>query len=182
MGSDGPAEADQSRLCYFRPLLDGDTLSYEFLYEPGQVMVHPALDRLVFLCEPGGVRLHWMTDLSSDLSGLPADNAVDEPGNRRGPKELPLKPGEWNAIKLSVDAGKATLELNGQTIYERALEPGLSRQFSFFHFKDQTAAQARNVVLRGPLAAGAFGPAEGQSDCLPGNCAIRSSPARRDGP
>ncbi len=149
MGGDGPPEADQSRLCYYRPLADGDTLSYEFLYEPGQVMVHPALDRLVFLCEPGGVRLHWMTDVSADVSGLPADNAVDEPENRRGPKTLPLKPGAWNTMTLSLDAGKATLSLNGQTIYERPLDPGLSRQFSFFHYKDQTASQARNVMLRG---------------------------------
>ncbi len=144
------AEADQSRLCYFRPLHDGDVLSYEFLYEPDQVMVHPALDRLVFSVEPGGVRLHWMTeDSNSDLSGLPADNTAEEPQNRRGPKVLPLKRGDWNRINLSVDGGKATLELNGETIYEQPLEAGLSRQFSFFHFKDQTAAQARNVVLRG---------------------------------
>ncbi len=47
-------EADQSRLYYHRPLGDGDAISYEFLYEPGQVMVHPAIDRLAFLLEPGG--------------------------------------------------------------------------------------------------------------------------------
>ena len=52
------------------PLQDGDVLTYEFLYEPGQVMVHPALDRLVFLCEPAGVRLHWMTGGPEDLFGL----------------------------------------------------------------------------------------------------------------
>ncbi len=144
------SEADQSRLCYFRPLHDGDVLSYEFLYEPDQVMVHPALDRLVFLVEPGGVRLHWMTEDSySDLSGLPADNTAEEPQNRRGPKVLPLKRGDWNRLALAIEAGKATLELNGQTIYEQPLEAGLSRQFSFFHFKDHTAARARNVVLRG---------------------------------
>ncbi len=144
------SEAEQSRLCYFRPLLEGDVLSYEFFYEQGQVMVHPALDRLVFLCEPGGVRLHWMTEDSyTDSSGLPADNMADEPANRRGAGPLPLKPGDWNQLSIRIDAGKATLVLNGQTIYERGLEPGLSRQFSFFHFKDQTAAQVRNVVLRG---------------------------------
>ena len=108
-------EADQSRLYYFRPIRDGDTISYEFLYEPGQVMVHPAIDRLAFLLEEGGVRVHWMTAGGLDLSGLPADNVADEPANRRGPKLIPLKAGEWNAVKLSLKANTVTLELNGQT-------------------------------------------------------------------
>ena len=33
--------------------------------------------------------LHWMTDGGNDLSGLPADNAIDEPANRRGPAPCP---------------------------------------------------------------------------------------------
>ena len=163
----GTTEADQSRLYYFRPLRDGDVISYEFLYEPGQVMVHPALDRLVFLCEPEGVRLHWMTTGGDDLSGLSADNVADDPEFRRGPIALPLEPGRWNAIKLSIDAGKATLDLNGQTIYERPLEPSLSRQFGFFHYKDQTAARARNVLLRGRWPEALTAEQHGQLDCTP---------------
>ena len=144
-----PSEAEQSRLCYFRPLRKGDVLTYEFFYEPGAVMVHPAFDRLVFLCEQEGVRLHWMTRSGDDPLALPADNRADEPECRRGPKELPLLAGKWNAMKLSLDGGKVGLELNGQAIFERTLEPDLSRQFSFFHYKDQTAAKARNVTLKG---------------------------------
>ena len=70
-----PSEAAQSLLSYHRPLRDGDVLSYEFLYEPGQVMVHPALDRLAFLLEPAGVRLHWMT--------TGAERHVGPPGRQR---------------------------------------------------------------------------------------------------
>ena len=84
-----------------RPLRDGDVLTYEFLYEPGQVMVHPALDRLAFLLEPEGVKVHWMTAGGSDLSGLPADNAADEPANRRGPDAAPLEARQWNAVEAS---------------------------------------------------------------------------------
>ncbi len=113
-------EADQSRLYYHRPLGDGEAITYEFLYEPGQVMVHPAIDRVAFLLEPKGVMLHWMTDGGNDLSGLPADNAIDEPANRRGPTPLPLKPGQWNAVKLSLSNGRVAIELNGQAVYERA--------------------------------------------------------------
>ncbi len=142
-------EADQSRLYYHRPLGDGDAITYEFLYEPGQVMVHPAIDRMAFLLEPDGVKLHWMTAGGNDLSGLPADNAIDEPANRRGPSPLPLKPGQWNAVKLAVSGGRVAIELNGQAVYERAMEPTLGRQFGLFHYKDQTSAQVRNVVLKG---------------------------------
>ncbi len=142
-------EAAQSRLYYHRPLRNGDILTYEFFYQPGQVMVHPAIDRLAFLLEPEGVRLHWMTAGSSDLSGLAADNVADEPENRRGPKSLPLKPGQWNAVKITLDQSKLTIALEGQPIYERNLEPHLGRQFGLFHYKDQSKAQVRNVVLRG---------------------------------
>ncbi len=86
----GGPEALQSRLYYFRPLRDGDELSYEFFHQPDLVMVHPALDRLAFLLEPDGVRVHWMTAGRADVSRLPADNAVVEPDCRRGPSARPV--------------------------------------------------------------------------------------------
>jgi hypothetical protein len=145
----GGTEAEQSLLSYFRPLLDGDVLTYDFLYEPGQVLVHPALGRLAFLLEPDGVKVHWMTTGGNDLSGLAADNSAMEPANRRGPSPIPLKPGGWNTIKLSLSGDSADLELNGQTVYVRKLEPAIGREFGLFHFKDQTAAEVKNVVLKG---------------------------------
>ena len=43
-------------------------------------MAHPALGRPAFLLEPGGIRLHWMTDRADqEWSGLNPDNAVEEP-------------------------------------------------------------------------------------------------------
>src|SRR5690606_16413804 len=57
-----PGVSAQSLLCYQRPLLDGESISYEYHYEPGQLEVHPALGRLAFLIEPGGVRIRWITD------------------------------------------------------------------------------------------------------------------------
>jgi len=51
----------QSLLYYHRPMLEDGSIEYEFLYRPGEVMTHPTLDRLVFLVEPKGVRIHWLT-------------------------------------------------------------------------------------------------------------------------
>src|SRR5262249_52872006 len=67
-----------SKLAYFRPLHPGETVRYEFFYQPGKVQVHPSLGRLAFLLEPEGVRLHWLTDVTADdWTGLAADNVAD---------------------------------------------------------------------------------------------------------
>jgi hypothetical protein len=139
-----------SVLARSRPLQPGEAVSYEFFYQPGEVMVHPALGRLAFLLEPGGVRLHWLGGLPFDESlGLKADNAVVEPECRRGPGELPLKAGEWNQAELALDAGRLRVKLNGVLVYERPLEAAAGQAFGLFHYQDQTAARARKVVLKG---------------------------------
>ncbi len=144
------SEPVQGRLYYHRPLRNGDVVSYEFYYESGAVMVHPTLDRVAFLLEPDGVRLHWITDgRDNEWTGLKTSNLADEPANRRGPQRLPLKEKAWNAARVSLKKGTAVLELNGVEIYSRPMEPDNNRQFGFFHFREQTAAQARNVVLQG---------------------------------
>jgi hypothetical protein len=138
-----------SRLYYHRPLCDGESVRYEFLYEPDLTVAHPTLDRLAFLLEADGVKVHWMTDGDGDWTGLKIDNAAEEPANRRGPSRLPLKPGDWNAVKLTLAGREAVLELNGVEVYRRPLEATNDRLFGFFHYKDRTAAQVRNVVLTG---------------------------------
>jgi len=45
-------------------------IEYEFYYEPGKTLVHPALDRLTFLLDPAGVRVHWLTDAQFDRTRL----------------------------------------------------------------------------------------------------------------
>ncbi len=101
----------QSRLYYNRPLRGGESLKYDFWYEPGDggYVAHPALDRLAFLLDEEGVRVHWMTPSSepSDNIALPSDNAVVEQAHRRGPARLPLKAGGWNAVQVSLTRGKS---------------------------------------------------------------------------
>ncbi|MDR3638922.1 MAG: DUF1583 domain-containing protein [Isosphaeraceae bacterium] len=145
-------QAVESRLYYVRPLREGDSLSYEFYYEPGAVMVHPALDRLTFLLEPEGVRLHWITDGENEWTGLKPGNSVEDASLRQGTDKLPLKARAWNAAKVAIVKGSVVVSLNGVEVARRALEPSNSRQFGFFHFRDRTAAQARNVVLTGSWA------------------------------
>jgi hypothetical protein len=139
----------QSLLKYHRPLLEDGELEYEFYYEPGMTHVHPALDRLTFLLEPTGVRIHWLTDAQHDRTNLPHDNATEEPAHRRGPKAVPLKEKDWNSLKLSLRGDLVTLSLNGVEVYERPLEVTNQRIFGLFHFADQTEVRVRKVTYRG---------------------------------
>jgi hypothetical protein len=142
-------ESAQSYILYRRPLLGGESISYEFLYEPGKLEVHPALGRLAFLIEPDGVRLHWITDGDREWTGLAKDNAVVERFDRRGPKPLPLNAAEWNRMNVELSSGKVTLSLNDVVIYQRKLQSHDSRSFGFYHDANKSSAEVRSVVLRG---------------------------------
>lgn len=141
--------SSQSLLHYQRPLLDGESVSYEFEYQPGEIHVHPALGRMAFLIEPGGVQVHWMTSGEFEWTGLPADNALLEPLSRRGPRPLPVKEGEWNAMTLARADGKVTVTLNSDVIYQRVVDFEGDLTFGFYHHRAETAARIRNVVMTG---------------------------------
>jgi hypothetical protein len=139
----------ESLLRYHRPILEDGRVAYEFYYDPGKVMVHPALDRLAFLLEADGVKVHWLTDGAFERTGLQPDNRREEAENRRGPASLPLKPKAWNRLVLSLSADRVGLELNDQAIYERALEATNQRSFGLFHYAGETQARLRNVTYQG---------------------------------
>ena len=142
----------ESVLRYHRPLAEDGRIAYEFYYEPGKVVVHPSLDRLAFLLEPDGVKIHELTDGPYERNGLAAGNAREEPENRRGPASIPFKPNAWNNLVLSLAGDRVRLDLNGQAIYERSLEPTNQRTFGLFHFADLTRAQVRSVSYHGRWA------------------------------
>ena len=137
-------------LSYFRPLRSGESVRYEFFYEPGKTHVHPSLGRLAFLLDSEkNVRLHWMTRNGlDDWLDLPADNAIDDATGRRG--KVSLKAEDWNAVTLTVTADGVKIELNGARVYESSLSPLVEPTFGLFHYRDQTAVRVRNVVLTGP--------------------------------
>jgi len=130
-------------------MLEDGRIEYEFYYRPGESHCHPALDRLAFLLEPAGVRIHWITDGIYGRTELTADNAVEEPANRRGPGQLPLQADAWNRLAVTLRGDTVHVVLNGQLIYQRELEPTNQRTFGLFHYADQTEARVRNVTWRG---------------------------------
>ncbi|HSG71079.1 MAG TPA: DUF1583 domain-containing protein, partial [Planctomycetaceae bacterium] len=139
----------EALLRYHRPLWEDGSIEYEFFYNPDRMDAHPALDRLVFLLNPDGVRLHWITDGEHDRTEVPPENVIDEPENHRGPEQLPFNLNNWNQVKLSLEGSQVSLELNGQLIYQRELESTNHRTFGLFHYADRTELLARNLVMRG---------------------------------
>jgi tetratricopeptide (TPR) repeat protein len=149
-GNKPPPRTWQERaLHYHRPLLEDGAIEYDFFYEPGREHGHPALDRLVILLDPEGVRIHWLTDGVHDSTGLAPDNAATEPKNRRGQTRLPLKAKAWNHLRLVLAGDTVTLNLNGEEIYQRVLESTNQRTFGLFHYADETTLRVRNVTYRG---------------------------------
>lgn len=158
---------------YHRPMLEDGEISYEFYYDPdqkipepadpqrnfgpfnqpqprmieGQTVVHPALDRLVCLLEPDGVKVHWLTDGRYDRTGLLPGNLTVE--SDRGPQTLPLKPQNWNSVRFAVTGDTLSITLNDVLVFTRPIEPTNLRHFGLFHYVNESTARVRNVRYRG---------------------------------
>jgi hypothetical protein len=151
---------NESLLSYHRPLTDGDSVEYDFLYEPGRQITHPAMDRLAFIVNPDRVRFHWITDGRYDRTELPPDNLFEEVEgtlrrvdpeavNGSDDKKLPLRPGEWNHAKLTLSGNSAALEINGHRVCERILPSNSRRTFGLFYDIGEEGVRVRNVVMKG---------------------------------
>jgi hypothetical protein len=156
---------EESVLRYNRPMVEDGRISYEFYYEPGRAMVHPALDRLAFLIEPGGVKVHRLSDGAYDRDGTAPEETPDEPEKGRGPTTVRLTARAWNRLVVDLTGDRVSLTLNGQIIDERKLDPINQRSFGLFHFAGQTEVRVRNVVYVG-----------GWPQALPDSVRTRKSP------
>lgn len=136
-------------LQYQRPLLDDEAISYEFMYDGDASIVHPAIGRLAFLLESGGVRVRWITSGETEWTGLQSDNAAIEPLNRRGPRPLPLKEKQWNAVTVKRSGGTCHITLNDELIYQRPDDFEVAPQFGLYRAVRSVTSRVRNVVMTG---------------------------------
>ncbi|MCG8650936.1 MAG: DUF1583 domain-containing protein, partial [Pirellulales bacterium] len=136
-------------LRYQRPLAAGDSVTYQFLDAGKETVVHPTVGRLAFLLESTGVRVRWITTGDLEWTGLKADNTALEPLNRRGPRPLPLKEGQWNTVRIELSDRKVLVTLNDQLVYQRGLDPGAETQFGLYRPTRGAAVRVRQAVMRG---------------------------------
>ncbi|MEM1224227.1 MAG: DUF1583 domain-containing protein [Planctomycetota bacterium] len=141
-------ESRHGVLRYDRPLLAGEQFQFEF-FAADDCDVHPVVGRLVFLMDPGGVQLRWITHGENDWTGLPIDNKLVEPLKRRGPKTLPLHLNQWNRMSLSMLDSRLTLNLNGTTVYVRDTLLGDDTRFGWYRESTDASIEIRKATLSG---------------------------------
>ena len=90
-----------------------------------------------------------MTDGPFDQSELGPDNLSEILPRDPSTSSLPLKPGQWNQMKVVLNEQAVTLELNGSPICKTSIDAVNDCVFGLFHYADQTDARVRNVVMRG---------------------------------
>ena len=139
----GPAS--QSVIRYQRPLGEGETLSYQFYYQPQEFAVHPAIGRTAYMLHPDGLKRHWMIE-SGNQWKVPKDFEAPVEGS----ENLPLKAGEWNDVSLKLEDGRLKISLNNQSIYDEPHEPlPQGNIVGLFHYANKTKARVRNITLTG---------------------------------
>lgn len=136
-------------LRYERPLLDGESIAYQFFLDEDASIVHPAVGRMAFLLEPTGMRVRWLTTGGNDWTTLPMDNTALEPLSRRGPRSLPLKQDAYNDVRIEVAGGKVLVHLNEELVYQRDLDSGASTQFGLYRSSRTAPTKIQNVVMKG---------------------------------
>jgi len=151
-------DARPSWLRYERPLWENETVQYEFKHATGNASVHPAIGRMVFLLEEGGIRVRWITNRADDWTGLKPDHGLLEPLSRRGPKPLPFKPNAWNQVAVKRVGGHIDVLLNEQLVYHREVDFTGDMQFGFYR-SEANDLQIRDAKLTGDWP-----------ETLPANC------------
>ena len=139
----------ESLLRYQRPLEKNGSVEYEFFYSPGMFEVHPALDQTAFVIQTDRVRIHRITNGSSEQSELAPDNlSADQ--NSQAQFSIPtLKANAWNHMVLTVQGSQVTGKLNGEIVFQLPIDESNDRTFGLFHYADATEVQVRNVFMRG---------------------------------
>lgn len=137
--------AFESLLQYLRPLDVTGSVSFQFCFEPRNVVTHPAIGRIAFLIRQDGVHVHRITDGAHDLTFL-SPTTESSPIN---PRRLPLQSGTWNDFTVAVCDRTVTLTLNGTNVGTYQLQKEVDRTFGLFHFAEESEVQVRRVTMRG---------------------------------
>lgn len=136
---------DEQLLRYHWPLLWDSEVTYDFFYQQGMSIAHPAIGRWAFLLASTGLQKHWVTNgVWEQTDAGPLDSLPIT-----GSPTLPLKDDAWNSLSLRIVGDTLQLKLNGIPIHEEPLVPTSDRTFGLYYDSGVTEARVRHVVLQG---------------------------------
>ncbi|MCU0712328.1 MAG: DUF1583 domain-containing protein [Pirellula sp.] len=140
----------ESWLRYRRPLVEQDTVRYQFFAKQDEIVAHPTLGNVAMVIRADGLSLHYLDPINSArvVYSLDAESMVKVESDAFKSGTSPLKDNEWNDCVVTVREGKADLTLNGTLLYSLPLESGTGTPFGFFRYKHQKC-EIRNIVLSG---------------------------------
>lgn len=141
----------ESLLCYYRPLREGESLKYDFFYNPGVTEVHPAIGDLAFLLRPDGVALHPVTDGKYEQRMIEPTAAISVAESSASLSALPLKQRAWNQCRVQLLRDSLDIYVNEQLVcsYPIQRQAGQREQqnrFGFFRYAGDSEVLVRNVI------------------------------------
>ena len=147
----------QTYVFYKRPLLDGESFSYEFFYSPGSSIACPTIGRVAIMIDDDQINEHWITDRDRDemLYEVEQDNLNTE-SKYATAENAGLKPEDWNSVSVTKRDGQIQIAVNGSSIYQRPTDTITDSNFGIFRYKHQTA-EVRNAKTERRLAGDADG-------------------------
>ena len=135
-------------LQFMRPILEGETVRYEFFFEPEKQELHPMVGRVAVMLRPDGPKLAWLpVSESIETDGIQPKQEVVPAESLFDGEALPLKANAWNEVELSSAEGRLKFTLNGQPLCEVDTHP--NDRFGFVREKGREC-RVRNVILTGP--------------------------------
>ncbi len=142
-----PNDGHQQHLQYQRPLLEGESISYEFFHEEGKQEVHPSIGRIGILLRPEGVKLRWLSQRQS-LESLDLDPLHEvAPDERLGDGKPELRENDWNQVTLTLSGESVIVEVNGKPVCR--LLTSLDQRFGLLGEQGR-GCRVRAIRLTGP--------------------------------
>ena len=136
----------ESWVYYKRPLGEGESLTYEFFYEPGKSLVSPTIGNNALMLTEEGVLTRWLIPNQYPFL-VERKDSIQEDAYRQA-ETLALKQNDWNSGKITWKDGTVTVLINDQPVYQRPAAEINDLRFGFYRTRE-LAAQVRNVVLKG---------------------------------
>jgi len=134
-------------ILYIRPLLDRESIRYDFFFDRGRIETHPTVGRIALLLRESGVQLRWLGQATSlESHEMDPLHEVD-PSEPIGDGIPELKQNQWNRVKLTRTGERVIVTINRQEVCRIPI--GEDQRFGLLA-ENERQVQVKNARLTGP--------------------------------